>query len=385
MKQRFEFWILAVGTSLLASMVLADSEAEDHWPLVRHDLHSSGVANSSLSSSVGLQWKYVAEDAGFEATAVVSDGIIYIGDTDTAFHAIRLTDGKSIWKHSFEMAGFASAAAVQNGQIYVSDYDGLLWCLSTEDGHTLWSVELEAESYVGPIIYKESVLLTNDAGILTSLSIHDGQREWKYEIDAPLRCAPTIAAGQALLAGCDGKLHIVDANTGVLSATLPIDGPTGSTPAAHQDRAFFGTEQGTFYAIVLGTASETEPHIDWTYHDPQRRQSLRTAAAVDNRLVVYGSQGKSIYALEPSSGKLQWKVAVKSRVDSSPTITGDQVVCATVKGRIYLLDIETGATMWEYDAGGGFVGSPVVVAGQLILGNTDGTLYCFGSLSQENH
>ncbi len=384
MKQRFEFWLLAVGAGLLTSMVLADGEVTNRWPLVRHDLHSSGVANSTLSSNVGLQWKYVAEDAGFEATAVVSDGIVYIGDTDTTFHAIRLTDGKSIWKHSFEMAGFAAAAAVQNGKIYVSDYDGLLWCLSTEDGRTLWSVQLEAESYVGPILYKEAVLLTNDAGILTSFSIHDGQQKWKYQIDAPLRCAPTIAAGQALLAGCDGKLHIVNADTGVLSATLPIDGPTGSTPAAHQGRAFFGTEQGTFYAIVLGTPSETEPHIDWTYHDPQRRQSLRTAAAVDSRLVVYGSQGKTIYALEPSSGKLRWKIAVKSRVDSSPIIAGDQVVCATVKGRIFLLDIETGATMWEYDAGGGFVGSPAVVAGQLILGNTDGTLYCFGSQSPKN-
>ena len=109
---------------------------------------------------------------------------------------------------------------------------------------------------------------------------------------------------------------------------------------------------------------------------------------VDEQVVVYGSQGKAIYGLDPANGEEKWKLPTRSRVESSPVIAGNRVVAATAAGKIYLLDAATGEVKWEYDAGGSFTASPAVVDGRIILGNTDGTLYCFGAknrIKEINH
>jgi outer membrane protein assembly factor BamB len=180
-----------------------------------------------------------------------------------------------------------------------------------------------------------------------------------------------------MLAGCDSLLHIINIADGQEIHTVEIDGPTGATPAMRKGRVYFGTEGGTFFAIDVSENNEQPPGVAWTFRDPRRGQPIRSAAAVTEHLVVYGSQGKAIYGLDPASGDGKWAVPTRSRVESSPVIAGRHVVAATTAGKIYLLDAATGEAKWEYDAGGGFNASPAVVLSRIILGNTDGTLYCF--------
>ncbi len=144
------------------------------------------------------------------------------------------------------------------------------------------------------------------------------------------------------------------------------------------DHVYFGTEGGTFYAVSISTTSGHKSSVTWTFHDDKRNQPIRTAAAVNDQIVVFGGQGKAIYALDRANGHVKWKLSTKTRIESSPVIAGDRVVAATTAGKIYLLDATSGEVKWEYDAGGSFIASPAVVDGKIILGNTDGTLYCFG-------
>jgi hypothetical protein len=177
-------------------------------------------------------------------------------------------------------------------------------------------------------------------------------------------------------------LHIIDVETAKEVDSVEIDAPTGSTPAMRDERAYFGTEGGTFYAINVPAAADKKASVAWKYRDPQRNQPIRAAAAVTDQLVAVGSQAKAIYILRPTNGEEKWKMTTRARIESSPVIAGDRVVAATVAGKIYLLDPKSKETKWEYDAGGGFTGSPAVVDGKIVLGNTDGTLYCFGSKKQ---
>jgi outer membrane protein assembly factor BamB len=222
------------------------------------------------------------------------------------------------------------------------------------------------------------LLVTCEAGSLTCYDKATGEKRWDFKIEAPLRCTPTIAAGQILLAGCDSQLHLIDAATGKETTKIAIDAPTGATAAYLDGRVYFGTEGGTFYAIEVHPGGEAPKEL-WAYRDPDRGQPIRSAAAVTDKLVVYGAQGKAIYGLNPKTGELKWKVPTRSRVDSSPVIAGQQVVAATDRGILYVLDAATGAIHWQFDAGGGFTASPVVVDGMIIIGNSDGTLYCFGA------
>jgi outer membrane protein assembly factor BamB len=240
---------------------------------------------------------------------------------------------------------------------------------------------VDGEVYAGPTIYGDDLFVTCEAGTLSCFSAADGEPRWTFQIDAPLRCAPTLIAGQILLAGCDSKLHRIDAESGAETDNMEIDAPSGATAAARAGRAYLGSERGTFYAIDVASTAVKPPAEAWTYRDPERGQPIRSAAAVSDRLVVYGGQSKAVYGLDPATGQLKWKLPTRSRVDSSPVIAGERVVAATDRGVVYVLDAATGAVLWQFDAGGRFAASPAVVDGRIILGNTDGSLYCFGTKS----
>jgi outer membrane protein assembly factor BamB len=145
---------------------------------------------------------------------------------------------------------------------------------------------------------------------------------------------------------------------------------------------FFGTEGGTFFAIDVPADAAKKAAVAWTYRDQRRGQPIRSAAAVTDVMAIYGSQGKAIFGLDPKSGERKWILPTRSRVESSPVISGQLAIAATTAGKLYLLDVATGDVKYENDFGGGFLASPAVVDSRIVIGNTDGTLYCLGSKSE---
>lgn len=381
MNRLFDLWHeYHFGVLALLIPLLLQTAATADWPLVRGDIVGSGVAAVELPDSFDILWQYKASgDAGFEATAVIADGVIYIGDTEGTFHAVRLADGAPLWVKQFDDTSFAAGAAVANGCLFVGDLSGVFRCLSSVDGQQLWSRQLEGEIYAGPTTTEDKVLVTSESGALACFQAASGEPCWTpFKIDAPLRCSPTLSAGRVMLAGCDSQLHVIDAANGKQMGTVEIDGPTGATAAMHEQRVYFGTESGTFFAIDVPPAANAQHAVAWTFRDPRRSQPIRTAAAVTRDVVVFGSQGKAIYALDPQTGQLKWLVPTRARVESSPVIAGSRVVTATTDGKLHVLDVATGEVKWQYDAGGSFTASPAVSNGRIVLGNTDGTLYCIG-------
>lgn len=377
MKPRIELIIILALACFLMGAV--SSTSADDWPLVRGDSLGTGVAHTSLPDALDVLWKYPAgKDAGFDATAVVAGGVIYVGDSAGTLHAVTLAGGKPIWMKDFADSGFAAGAAVEKGRIYVGDVNGVVRCLAATDGKEQWKRKLDGEVYAGPTPNGDNILFTCEAGTLSCLRKKDGEPHWTFRIEAPLRCTPTISGGRAVLAGCDSRLHIIDVADGKETDSVEIDSPTGSTPAMRDERVYFGTEGGTFFAINIPSAADKKASIAWKYRDPQRNQPIRAAAAVNGQIIAFGSQSKAIYILGPANGEEKWKMPTRTRVESSPVIAGNRVVAATSTGKIYLLDPTSKEVKWEYDAGGGFSASPAVVDGRIILGNTDGTLYCFG-------
>ena len=74
-------------------LVCCHSSAIAQWPFVRGDIKATGVAPSALPENPDVVWQFLAEDSGFEATAVIDQGTIYVGDVDGTFYAIQLATG----------------------------------------------------------------------------------------------------------------------------------------------------------------------------------------------------------------------------------------------------------------------------------------------------
>ncbi|MGB6045520.1 MAG: PQQ-binding-like beta-propeller repeat protein [Pirellulales bacterium] len=368
--------VVACTHALPSPPALEKRAAADYanWPLFRGDSSGSGVAAGGLPEDLEVLWRFKVTDSFFDATAVIADNVVYIGDVDQHFYALDLSSGKLLWKYKVEI-GFTAAAAVRDGRVYVGDSDGVFYCLNARNGELIWKHATEAEINSSANFFADSVLIGSQDGTLYRFGGKDGKILWKYTIEASggIQCSPTLAKDRAFVCGCDNKLHVIDVEKGESIATMDVGSPTLATPAILGDNIFFGTEGSQ----VVGIDSRG-PTLLWRYEHPKRKMSYRSSAAVTDELVVIGGRNKAVEALDVKTGERQWTFPTRGRVDSSPVIAGNRVFVGSADGRLYGLDLKTGEENWSYDAGGGFVASPAIANGRLVIGNQDGILFCFG-------
>ncbi|HET6883511.1 MAG TPA: PQQ-binding-like beta-propeller repeat protein [Pirellulales bacterium] len=343
----------------------------DVWPVFRGDAASRGVAETTLPDKPAVVWKKSFKDGGFEATAAIVDGMIYVGSFDGNLYAMNLANGEEKWKFHTEL-GFKAAPAVREGVIFIGDVDGKFYAIDAATGKEKWSVTSGAEINAGANFYRDKVLFTSQDGGFYCLEPADGKLVWKYSIDNMIQCSPTVVENRGFLAGCDGKLHVVDLDKGVAAATVDIGDPTLSTPAADGDVVYFGTQGGRFLAVDWRQAK-----VVWTY-EPKRTQPLLSSAAVAGGLAVFGGKDRTVHALKLADGDEAWSFRTHSPLDSSPVVVGSRVFVGGGDGRVYGLDLKSGEKTWEYEAGGRFPASPAVAQDRLVIGNDAGDFFCFG-------
>jgi len=360
----------------------------DAWPMSRGCPEGTGRSAAKLSLPLAEHWHRDFDKTAFGATPVIAGGTIYVGDLDGTFHALALADGKTTWSFKAESAGFPSAAAVSlttaEPFVVVGDDTGVVRAFDRASGTLAWEYETDGEISGGPTIIPptagaagepgQRVLVGSQDASLSCLALADGRLLWKHEIADQIRCSPTVADGRVFLAGCDGKLHVIDVATGTEQAAVPIDGPTGTTPAAHEDRVFFGTEGGGFFAIDFRAAG-----VAWKTAPAANAQAYRSSATVADGLAIVGSRGKAVEAFSIADGARRWRQPLRGRVDGSPVFVGGVVIVGDMAGRIVALDPADGKPAWEFDAGGGFTGSPAVADGRLVIASDNGTIWCFRS------
>lgn len=114
-------------------------------------------------------------------------------------------------------------------------------------------------------------------------------------------------------------------------------------------------------------------------------QSSFTAppVAANGTLYTSGSgSGGTFYAVDESTGLVEWTDYVMNGDDSSPTISGGDVYAAYSGPQVYAFNATTGATDWRYNSGieGGGGNTPVVANGDVYvrdLGVSANTGYIF--------
>lgn len=398
--------VLIASAAVAEEPRLAEADAEA-WPMARGCVEGTGRSGSILGFPLRESWRRRFEKTSFEATPIIADGTIYIGDLDGTFHALSLTTGETRWKFKGE-AGFSAAAAFVAGAadaagglpslVVAGDSFGVVRALDAKTGEVAWEHERDGEISGGPSVVVDPcgrgparILVGSQDASLVCLSAESGKELWSHSIADQIRCMPTVVAGRILIAGCDGRLHAIDAATGKPAGEVAIDGPTGTTPAGLGTSVFFGSEGGTFYRIDVASPPDTNHSIRWQKKPAGGGQAYRSSATIAEGtagpLAIVGTRGRAVEAFSAADGTRLWRAPMRGKVDASPVVvrvreTGrnpdSAVIAADTAGRIAALRTGDGTVLWEFDAGQGFTGSPAVAAGRVVLAGEDGTVWCFG-------
>jgi outer membrane protein assembly factor BamB len=69
-------------------------------------------------------------------------------------------------------------------------------------------------------------------------------------------------------------------------------------------------------------------------------------------------------------------------VISRPAVTDGTVYIGSEDGSVYALNASTGQVQWSHPTGGSVLGSPSVTAGSVYIGSGDGSVYALNAVTR---
>lgn len=155
-----------------------------------------------------------------------------------------------------------------------------------------------------------------------------------------------------------------------------------STPAVDDDRLYYGTEDGGFYALQQKTGS-----LCWSMEIKRRTsKGIWSSPLLCGENVVFGAYNGEIYAVNRSNGELQWQFSEADWVGSSPCavnelgiiVIGLEHALPYQQGSIVALNQDTGERVWEFPARKYVHGSPLYVESVrgIVVGSNDNDCVC---------
>ena len=114
--------------------------------------------------------------------------------------------------------------------------------------------------------------------------------------------------------------------------------------------------------IPVASCADAMLQREWDDHY-YTRGPITAASVAEGVCVVAVPHRQQVVALDATTGKPRWRIAVDGRVESQPTIHGGLVLFGTRSGWVYAVSRDTGATVWRYFAAPS--AERIVVNGQL--------------------
>ncbi|GIW78747.1 MAG: hypothetical protein KatS3mg105_0554 [Gemmatales bacterium] len=350
-----------------AKIVMADKD----WPVFRGNSLQTGVARQPLPDKLQILWQFKTQDA-IEGSAVIADGVVYVGSYDQNLYAIDLQTGNLKWK--YQAGPIKAAPGVYKGLVFVGDMDGGFHCLDARTGKKKWTFKTGGEITAGPNFVDDAVLVGCYADeTLYKLSL-DGKVLWKFKTEGPVNGSPAVVGKQTFVAGCDSVLRILDIEKGKEQAKVDLDGPAGASAAIAGQHLYVGTMNNEFLAVDWKNAK-----IEWRYRAARNAREFYASAALSEDLVVVGCRDKRVHAIDRKTGKPVWNFQTKGRVDSSPVLAGGRIYVGSLDGHLYVLDLRKGNLIAQFKLGDAISASPAVAAGRLVIGTEDGVVFCLGA------
>ena len=102
---------------------------------------------------------------------------------------------------------------------------------------------------------------------------------------------------------------------------------------------------------------------------------VTSSPTVVNGIVYFGSVDGTLYALNAASGQQKWSFPTSRAVYSSPAVVNCVVYFGSNDGKLYALDASSEQKLWSFQTGDKVQSSPTVVNGIVYFGSDDGHLY----------
>lgn len=196
---------------------------------------------------------------------------------------------------------------------------------------------------------------------------HFKQVQWKFKTGGQVDSSPAVVKDTVYFGSADGSFYAVDRKSGAQKWKFQTKSRVVSSPAVSDGIAYFGSYDGSFYAVDAATGRQkwkfetggerrfAGKHLHGavpvaeTMPDPY--DCYLSSPVVSEGAVYFGSGDGNVYALDAASGKLKWKFQTGDVVHASPAIANGKVYVGSWDSYFYAIDANTGKEVWKFKTG----------------------------------
>jgi len=214
----------------------------------------------AVNSKTGKElWKFKTGEqvamAGIQASATVNDGLVYFGARDGHMYALDVSSGNVKWKYDASGSWIISSAVVKDGVLYVGTSDTyLLLALDAKTGSEKFKFKANGYVFGKPGIVDNSIYFGDFTGKMYSLDLSSGGKvSNSFSTENRIQNAGMILKNDTLdfaFAAKGGDLTLYDVNKKVMNSFYKL-GSIVSSPLIKDGILFFGSADGYLYALKL--------------------------------------------------------------------------------------------------------------------------------------
>lgn len=353
------------------------TEPDPDWPTFQYDNRNTGFnpAATGPAETPSPEWQ---TGEFFEAHPIIVDDTIYIGGKGSV-QALDRETGETQWTYEVG-ATVRSAPAYADGTVVFNGWDGSIYAVSADDGSEQWvrteskvakgsfdGFEFQPVQETGAVkiadgtVYNGGLVRRRDA--FWALDLETGETEFAidstpgddenpWETDnVEFQTAPAIADGTAYIVEQKGWVYAIDLDSGAVAwASDPSDGNGGHSSAVVADgTVYFATFGNNSPDQALYALDASSGELQWSYEigPPDGVSEVEATPTVAHGAVVIGGQQGVLSAVEPD-GTERWTFDTGKSILAAATADSERFYVGTfTNSTLYAIDPETGEEVWS--------------------------------------
>jgi outer membrane protein assembly factor BamB len=263
--------------------------------------------------------------------------------------------------------------------LYLLKNNGALYALSRRTGQVRWKKKLGYLAAASPACDKGSVyavLLSRgkgvDAGRVVALSGWSGRTRWSRKLPSRSESSPLLDQGRLYFGSEDGTVYALRTSDGATRWTYKAAGAVKAALSLDdQGRLIFGDYGGEVTAIRRTDGSRLWSTGTSGGNFGRSGNFYATAALAFGRVYLGNTDG-FVYSFSARDGKLAWRHRTGGYVYSSPAVSpalGGTVFAGSYDGKLYAFDARSGNVRWAHSSDGKISGGPVVIGDLVFYSN----------------
>lgn len=353
---------------------------------------SNALQHVALSSQLKRVWSV---DAGtgsstqgrLTASPIVSNGRIYVLDTQASLSAFSATSGKRLWTKSLAPnneendEGYGGGIASDGRFVYATTGFGNIMAMDAGTGELIWGKRIDGPIRAAPTVADGRVYVASISNEVFCLSAVDGSILWKFEGVAERSSllsstSPAVNNGVAVIPYTSGEIigfGVTDGrplwgdslvSTGSLSSLASLNDISGR-PVMEGNQVIAISHSGRMVAVNAQTGDRL-----WS-----RNVSGTQTPWIAGPHVFVITDDRSMLAVTRDEGRIRWSTKLPDeQVWSGPVLAGGRLIAVSSEGMMIDVNVQTGEIISQSDLGTAMFISPVVAGNMIYLLNDSADL-----------